>query len=510
MSPIESQSHSPERGSTSRILRRTFVGATIAALCGGVIEEARRAGLWRGADIGVGTLAALERQLQMERAAFAAQYLEHPEGNVDTEAATRLFLETELARSLREHPDCPEVKFDDFLSQTYRPFMDGVKWWVGVPEERSSDRMAHAESLSRQCRTPSIAMIARVKLGLHDQLGEDACYYAKSNNVIDALSSKEIQCRSGSRLLLLALLENVDGKLQPGERLVTIHSNQHQQVGLLMADGKLIAFEMTKTGTGIQELGALDAIQTPIIVTDAKHDLAQAGLNRRAHPSKTVLRDTVPAEFDRLESIYDKRGLVGGGQICSPKFKVGIGGEITATTDQYGFGDGTVRIPEGRIPLAPMDRVPSRFSTNRSPDGSGSSIYDTINTSSRETYGDLLDLMTPDERTAVIAYEQHSPNYSRYMNAIDRSYRRILYDRDADIGAEVENLRQQCDALVQYMQETGLNRQYQAYEAALRSFHRRTGKGVSYPRNPAEYAESVLKHLLRLSQEGRGRGRPDQ
>lgn len=496
MSP-EQQSPStvPTSEGRPRISRRAFLFTGGATVVGAAIATvANKVGLWSLDDLGMGELAALERKLQQERDAFAADYLKDPEADVNTQEAARLFLQTEVIRYMRDHRQQQQVSPDTFGEKYYRPSMDamGQNYDARQAEKQGEDPDVATFG------TPSVSMIADAKLALFDQFGNEPHYWAKMNNVVDPIMTGDLQCRSGSRLLLLALLEKVEPHLQPGEQLVSILSNHHLQVGLLTADGNVIAFEMTKSGKGIQVLGPMKDITTPILITDAKHDLAQAAINRRAHPEQTILYENVPEDYAGMDRIFDRQGVAGGGGIHLPNFRFGIGGATATTTDQYGFGDGKLEIPEERIPITSMDYVPSSFDTGTGTGEGGQSIYDTVNDSEKK-YGDLFSRMLPDEARAVREYEQHSPIFSRHMNQVSNSYSRIMSgDQGVDIKAEAQKLGKSCKEIAAYMNQNDLDRKYDVYRAALKKFHERTGTDISFPRNPREYALEVLEDLSNL------------
>lgn len=488
--------------SGEKVSRRTMLKAGAASIVAmsAITEGTRRAGVWRTADLGFGTLGKVERELNDERARFGAEYLLDPDAEVDTNKAMQLLLRTELVRYLREHPKVEEIDFDTFMTTLYRPFMDGVRdHSARRSKEQESDkaRIAYGESLAKKYETPSIGLISQTKLALHDQLGEKAVYFAKSNNIIDGIRSQEIQCRSGSRLLLLAVLENVESKLQSDERLVSIHTNQHVQLGLLTADEHLIAFEMTKAGMGVQELGLLKEISTPILVTDAKHDLAQSGLNQQAHTEQAVLLNSVPEKYDHLTPVAAKGGHTAGWQM-KLGHKPGIGGALSATTDQYGFADGTVEIPEQRIPLTVMDAVPSSFSTSRENTvGDTQNVYQTLD-AGRDEYRVLFDLMTSDERRVVTEFQQYRSVYAPLTHEIGVSYSRIIYDQHCDIPAEIKKMGSAIEKLIEFINVSDLDRKYAAYKAALDATHKRhPDYEITFSRNPREYVQAVIRHVHR-------------
>lgn len=479
--------------SRRRLLKATgtvAVGATIA-------EVTRRLGFWNIADLGIGEIAALERKLLEERKNFAEGYLEDAEGNIDTEEAMRLFVLTELARYLRSNPSQGKVNANTFEADLYRPFMDAVGQKFDEKQKVPPEKKGKDPDTA-VFKTPSVTAIANAKLALYEQLGEKPHYWGKKNNIIDPMVSSDLQCRSGSKLLLLVILEKMESQLQPGEKLVSIHTNHHIQMGLLTADGRVIAFEMTKSGKGIQDLGPLKDIQTPILITDAKHELAQAAINQQAHREKTVLLENVPEGYTGFDKVFDVKNPFGGGGIGMKGFSFGVGGGAEATTDQYGFGNGKVDIPKERIPITSMDYVPSSFTTSRQGNG-GNSIYDTVRDTER-THRQLWESMNAEERSALQEFEQHSPIFSRHMHAIARSYEMILDgEGNVDVRAELKIIIENTRALIRYMDQNDLDTKYDAYEQALNQYHKRTGKDVSFPRNPREYAISVLEDLKRHS-----------
>lgn len=513
----DSSGGTPETANTSDSTvsgnRRWFMRIAGGALLAGAgAEAARRMGVFDGEAANHELVESLENATLAQREEFAREYLSDPNLSSERiEQAATLFVQNELIRYLKKNPDNTELNHQTFQTTVYEPFMNGVS-------SRFSERKQEADPTeavnpdTREFGTPSVALIANAKQALHDQIGNEQYYLGEHNNIIDPMTTAEMQCRSGSRLLLLALYRNVSDKLQPSEKLVVIYSNTHMQTGLLTADGRVIAFEMTKSGKGIQDLGQIDQITRPVQILDAGHDLAQAAIKQKAHPEKTVLLDTVPDGYTRLDSIFDKTGEFGGGGITMPSFNHGIGGSKSSTTDQYGFGDGTIEIPSDRKPITSADYLPSSLSTSRataqgensdsetSDSQNVNGIYDTLQ-SAEDTMGvDIANLMTPEEKLAIAEFEQHSAALSPDLNEIASSYKLIMRDKDADVRKELEDIFASGRRLTAYMDANNIDAKHAAYKATLKSFHNRHPEyRISFPRNPREYLISVLEHLKQLS-----------
>ncbi|MDP6561449.1 MAG: hypothetical protein QF793_00820, partial [Candidatus Peribacteraceae bacterium] len=166
--------------------RRWFLRASVAGVVGvAVAETTRRFGLWHLADLGIGDLAELERELTKEREEFAKEYLESGEMPGDEEKIAELFVVTELVRYFRENQSQSEVDIETFEKNTYRPFMDGVATHFAKRQEET-DPTDEENVDTKKFATPSVALIANAKLALYDQIGAEPFYWAKKNNIIDA------------------------------------------------------------------------------------------------------------------------------------------------------------------------------------------------------------------------------------------------------------------------------------------------------------------------------------
>jgi len=489
--------------------RRWFLRIAGGALLAGAgSEAARRMGVFEGEAANHELVSSLETATLDQREMFARDYLSDPNLSPERmEQSATLFVQNELIRYLKRNPDNTELDHTTFQATVYEPFMNGVSDRFSERQQKA-DPTDSANPDTREFSTPSVALIANAKLALHDQIGNEQYYFGENDNIIDPMMTAEMQCRSGSRLLLLALYRNVADKLQPDEKLVVIYSNTHMQTGLLTANGRVIAFEMTKSGKGIQDLGQINQITRPVQILDAGHDLAQAAINRKTHPEQSVLLDTVPDGYTSLDSIFDKTGEFGGGCITMPSFNHGIGGSKNSTTDQYGFADGTVEIPSDRKPITPADYLPINLSTSRETGRGGETsanqntngVYDTLQ-SAEDTMGvDIASMMTSEEKMAIAEFEQHSAALSPDLNEIASSYKLIMRDRNADVRKELEDIFTSGRRLTAYMDANGIDAKHASYEAALKSFHGRHPEyRISFPRNPREYLISVLEHLKQLS-----------
>lgn len=482
------------------ILRKLTIAAALTGIPAALAEGARRLELWRGADIGIGTLASLERSLPERRERFATAYFRNPELAEKTDEVAQLFVATELARFLREHPREREISREQFILDEYGPFMRDVRTNF-LRRQQATNPQDPKNHDALKFGTPSVALIANVKLALHDRLAKDRPphYWGEKSNIVDLIRTGDYQCRSGSRMLLLALLENADALLQEGERLVVIYSNHHVQVGLLTPERRVIAFEMTKSEKGIQDLGSMEKIEARVFITDAKHELTQAALNTQAHSQETVLLKNfshTDPPFKNFADVFDKRGEFGGGAIRVPEFRFGIGGGKTSTTDQYGFGDGRIEIPDQRIPITGMDYIPARLGTRNG-------IYDTVRDVRRE-YADLHSRMRPEELLAVQRFEQHSPVYSRSFHLIDehiRSMRRFKKNGNQEnFSREFDQLMNEVGKLREYIESNHLDEVYEEYHRSLKAvFDSSDGTiTIRYPTNPRQFLREALEIVKQL------------
>lgn len=260
------------------------------------------------------------------------------------------------------------------------------------------------------------------------------------------------QCRSGSRTFLLTALAKIRNQLQEGERLVTIYSDTHQQIGLLTVDGRLLAFEMTKGGKGIQDLGTMSEIRRPIRVVDAEHDLIQAALDQRIHEDVAVLHDTVPEGFNK--------GYV------SPS-------DIWPTTDQYSFASGRVQIPNERVAISSMDYI-----TGDLDDQNG--IYSTM-AAEDVWYADL----PIEEKEAIDAYEQYIPLINAHIDRFNRALRGMTYATEEEsFTHSLEQAMDSTGALSDFIEANDLNTKFMTYYETASKYENREG-AVIRERPPA-------------------------
>lgn len=321
-----------------------------------------------------------------------------------------------------------------------------------------------------------------------------------NNNYLRNLTS-DIKCRSGSRLLLLVLYENVVDKLQPGEKLVVIYSNTHMQTGLLTKDKRVIAFEMTKSGKGIQDIGHIDQISVPMRILDAGHDLAQTAINRKAHPKESILLDTVPENYIEKENkLHGKDAVIDTiRQFIKSGFKFEFGKSKIKTTDQYGFSDGSVEVPEDRQLITSSDYLPSDMIAGGGFNQSSNGVYDAFQSAEDSMGIDIANLMTKEEKIAVAEFEQYSNILSPYLNEVSSSYKRILYDENINVQKEVRNILNNGRKMIAYMEANDIDAKYVRYKKAISSCQSRNSQyDISYPRNPRDYYIDVLNHIKSL------------
>ncbi len=395
----------------SEMERRTFlkVGAGVAAgaVVLGVLEKLRRDTF--------GPLGQLEKKTQGDIDVFAAEYLR----TGDPKGAADLFPKVEWMHYLQS-TKAPVAPTETFIQKTYNPFMAKVT-------DEFAKRVKHPAK--EEFGTPTVARIASLKVILHSQLPQDMSYEGSQNSIVDPLLNHTLQCRSGTKLLLLAMLKNISGLLQPGERLVQINVDTHTLAGLVTADGQVIGFEMVKSGKGVTDFGHITKPLVPMQVVDAEHAMAEDAIGQHPFKNKSMLADTSPKTS-------------GGG------FR--IPGTRTHT-DQHGFG--TKEVPAGKHPIDSMDYVPAQPSGER-----GAGAYDSFDPV--QANAAVLKNLTRDEQIVVRRYMQHTSFFVHCFNRHVAILEKI--EQNPAMGEAEENaILEEANALVKaemlpYIQKNGV------------------------------------------------------
>lgn len=369
-------------------------------------------------------LSVVQSHVQERREKFMAHYLE----NGDVTDLDGTVLDAEWVNYLRGTNQAA-VPVENFLAQAYRPFMKRTQDSFGkrLADEKETERDADIQENG----TRSVGLLLHLKAALYEQLGETEMGYDKDfNTVADPLLSKTLQCRSGTKLFLLAAREHAAGLLQPGEKLVQIHTSGHVFPGLLAADGRLFGIEMTKRGKGLISFGALAELGKSgieIQVLDANHALAQDAIGQRAFGEETTLANTVKPD----------QNIAFGGGFGRPN------------TDQFGFGKADV--PSGRQPIDRVDHI-----SPRTMQGEGG-VYGMAQPES-ETQ-DFMKRLTTQEKILVREYMQHT----KYFSEMFRRHAAVLsqiQDRPTMSKAEAQGVFRQTaelnNELVGYLQKNDI------------------------------------------------------
>lgn len=313
--------------------------------------------------------------IDTRRDAFAARYLETQDlADLETTAVA-----VEWMHYLRSTPE-DAVDADHFYAVVYEPFM--AKLAEDYRKRNVAEDVAAHDADPQS--SPSVRALTNLKLALYDQWGEEITYERSRSNIVDPLKNHHLQCRSGTKLFALAALRLVKPSLQPGERLVVIHTCGHVLPGLLKADGELIGIEMTKSGHSLVHFGALEALGEAgyeVEVLHAEHALAQDAIGAKAFQEETVLANTVKP--------------------ISRAGGVGFSG-YRAHADQYGFG--VAEVSEGPQPI---DRA--EFIAPQVYQGEGG-IYRQMGAASE--HKDLMARLTHEEQVIVRRYMQHTNYFS--------------------------------------------------------------------------------------------------
>lgn len=320
------------------------------------------------------------------REAFARKYTE----TGDLADVEHVALETEWISYLRSTAE-PAVSYEQFRDTVYEPHMAKVaESFAAIQANANPDR-----------EDVVTGRFTDFKEAVQSNFKENAAYERSHNSVVDPLTNGDVQCRSGTKLFLLAALRHDKELLLNGERLVQIHTKGHTLPGILTADGQLIGFEMTKTGKGITEFGTLADIEASgmeLQVIDAGHGMAEDAIGATPHKKESVLLDTVkPAT------------RVGGGGFGFP--------DMRPNTDQHGFGK--AEVSAGRKPLDRADYISPRAMEGES------GIYGNMDVPSASA--DLMGRLTPQEQIVVRRYMQHT------------SYFTAVFDKHVAILREIEN-----------------------------------------------------------------------
>ncbi len=313
-----------------------------------------------------------QQNIEATKAEFAARYFEKG----DTTGLEGVVADVEWINYLRS-TTAVVATADVFKKNAYEPFMLKVEQGLGARLQRKD---AQREKDTEEFKTLTVSRLADLKLSMFEELGEKIAYERDYNSIADPILNKNLQCRSGTKLFLLAALRSVKPLLQPGEKLLQIHTKGHVLPGVQLANGAVIGFEMTKSGRGITEFGTIEGIKQSrleVKVLDAEHALAQDALGRKAFAEKTVLADT------------SKPSSSSGG--------TALGGKI-ANTDQYGFG--SANVPAGRQPIDRADYISAQSVAGRG------GIYEQMGVGKIEE--DLLSKLAPQERTVMRRYMQHT------------------------------------------------------------------------------------------------------
>jgi len=463
----------------SLILPRRYwlMGGLGAAASLAVAEGTRRLGAWHVADIGIGAAASLQRNVQIERAKLAQAYRENPEVGIDVPRVARLFLMCELMSFYRSNLDFPTSSFDDFSEKHIEPFFARAK-------NQSSSALAKARRSGETqdvelFGTDTVTRIVALKKALFDQMGEHPRYWACRNNIFDPILSGDLNCRSGTWLLALAALDQVVPKLHLDEKLVLIHTNTHVQFGLLTADRRLIAFEMTADGKAIQDYGPLESIDAPILICDATYELFEAALGSKVREEHTVILNQIPEEYKQV--LPSARSSPWSSLFSSVQFR--------AVSDTRGFSNGGIKIPTNPIPISSIDYLPFAGS------GVGSGMYDSLERSDpRDLAG--MSLMTPAEKRVVRDFRFVFDVFQPDLEAILGAHRRLHSDDQGSSKAEdVKLILTHGRKLVDYYTRNDVGSKHAAFIKAYAALAERTGTNYSLTRNPLDILRDVLRRL---------------
>lgn len=357
------------------------------------------------------------------REVFAEKYRE----TRDMADVEQVALETEWINYLRSTTE-PAVSYEQFRDTVYEPYMAEVA--ASFAALRAKADPAHEDITGR---------FTDLKDAVQGNFKEGAAYERSHNSLVDPLTNGDVQCRSGTKLFLLAILRHDTELLLNGERLVQIHLKGHTLPGILTVDGQLYGFEMTKKGKGIIEFGTFAAINASgmeLEVIDAQHNMAEDAIGEKPHVDESVLLDTV-----------------------TPASRVGssfVEG-MRSNTDQHGFG--TVEVPAGRQPFDHADYISPRAMEGES------GIYGSMGVPSANI--DLLTNLTAPEQVIVRRYMQHVNYFSGCFNrhvdiltqiqdrpTMERQEAQEILDNADSIGVEMRRYMEKNSIVKAHLEAT--------------------------------------------------------
>ena len=274
-------------------------------------------------------------------------------------------------------------------------------------------------------------------------------------------------------------MSKIRGEHHPAEKMVLIHTNTHLQFGLLTADRRLIAFEMTANGKAIQDYGPLESIEAPILVCDAKYSLLEAALGSKVREEHTVILNNVPEEYDRLLLSTPSTSL--SSLLSSERSR--------AVSDTRGFSDGSIQIPMNPIPIPSIDYLPFGGSVG------GSGIYNSLERANPQELVGMSE-MTPDEKRAVREYRFVFEVFQPDLNAILQAHQRLHSDNSgSDKTEDMRLIITRGRRLIDYYNRNDVGSKHAAFIKAYTALAKRTDTNYSLSRNPLSILKDVLTNL---------------
>lgn len=397
--------------------------------------------------MGIGPLATMQAEWEAERAPLASEYLRTGELPPE-DVRRRLYLRRDWSHYLGREFDETVRPFQDFEREQYEPFCNYVF------ERYRAQRLEHRETVRDFLESPTLEALSDLKAAFHEQAGHT--YNRDNATVIDPVLQQRLQCKSGTRsfLLLAERLHAQEKLLQEGETLVEVYTNGHVHPGLLLPNGRLIAFEMTTNGEGYKDFGVMKAIDQPIQVVRADHAMFQSALGVRAFGETVVLHDTVPPE---MAAVPRGLSLTGGG--------VALSGGKAVNTDWVGFG--SAQVDEGDKDMLGIDYIPAQSSWSEA------GPYDAMREepSDKELLGRVTD---PHDRAILRELFRHQDVIHQYWIRHGMILNPILEHPEryqlADVLEAVRKCGDVLDELHVYIERNDLERKHREAERIVRSY----------------------------------------
>ncbi len=200
------------------------------------------------------------------------------------------------------------VRPDAECQQEVRQFLDGIQ-----------GRFVRQGAIGNVDRTlPSMQLLLRLQQSFEGQCPQHVTYNRSADSVLSVPQGR-LQCRSGTRMFILATHRTLARALQDGEELVEIYTTGHVRPGLITADGQIFGLEMTQRGGGAEYVGQRTAPPPDVRIVRADDALAQEVLHLPQQHQPRALIDTVSPQAQAQGDRSRYQGRFGFGPIAAPE-----------------------------------------------------------------------------------------------------------------------------------------------------------------------------------------------